>query len=59
MLSTTQFNDMSSSTLSFVTSSRETLINKCVLNTEMRIAIYLKMLKNIPVAAGLEVSLVP
>lgn len=40
-MSIIQFNDMASSILLFGTSSRETLISKCVLNTEMRIAIYL------------------
>lgn len=34
-----QFHDISSSILLFGTSSRERLISKCVLNTEIRVAI--------------------
>lgn len=33
-----QFHDISSSIILFGTNSRETLISKCVLNTEIRIA---------------------
>lgn len=53
-----QFHDISSSILMFGSSSRETLISKCVLNTEMKNSC-LNSEKNISVAAGLAISLVP